>query len=130
MKFIPYTLLVMLVYFLSKTIKGRKIKKLNFEDLADERLNRYISKLKSEDENISYKFFEYKRIPFNKIIWHLRSLKEIREAIKNDCTKISGEGVSHYAKARFSVYRDPIKKYIYFYIGDNNYKFNDIRKKS
>ena len=130
MKFIPYTLLVMLVYFLSKTIKGRKIKKLNFEDLADERLNRYISKLKSEDENISYKFFEYKRIPFNKIIWHLRSLKEIREAIKTDCTKISGEGVSHYGKARFSVYRDPIKKYIYFYIGDNNYKFNDIRKKS
>ena len=129
MKFLPYTLLVMLVYFLSKTIKGRKIKKLNFEDLADERLNRYISKLKREDENISYKFFEYKRIPFNKIIWHMRSLKEIREAIRTDCTKISGEGVSHYAKARFSVYRDPIKKYIYFYIGDNNYKFNDIRKK-
>lgn len=129
MKFIPYTLLVMLVYFLSKTIKGRKIKKLNFEDLADERLSRYISKLKTEGGNINYKFFEYKRIPFNKIIWHMRSLKEIREAIKADCTKISGEGVSHYAKARFSVYRDPIKKYIYFYIGDNNYKFNEIRKK-
>ena len=129
MKLIPYTLLFMFVYFLSKTIKGRRIKKQNFEKLADERLNRYISKLKSEDENISYKFFEYKRIPFNKIIWHMRSLQEIREAIKTDCTKISGEGVSHYGKARFSVYRDPIKKYIYFYIGDNNYKFNDIRKK-
>jgi hypothetical protein len=130
MKFIPYTLLIIFVYFLSKTIRGRKIAKLNFENLAAERLNRYISKLESENEHISYKYFEYKRIPFNKIIWHMRSLEEIKEAIKIDCTKASSEGVSHYAKARFTVNRDPIKNYIYFYIGDNNYKFNDIRKKS
>lgn len=129
MKFLPYTLLVMLVCFLSKTITGGK-KTINFEGLASERLDRYISQLKPEDKDISYKFFEYKTIPFNKIIWHLRSLEEIRDAIKTDCTKISGEGVSHYAKARFSVYRDPIKKYICFYIGDNNYKFHDLKKKS
>lgn len=59
MKFLPYTLLVMLVCFLSKTITGGK-KTINFEGLASERLDRYISQLKSENKDISYKFSNLK----------------------------------------------------------------------
>lgn len=128
-KIVSYSLLTALVYFLVKVIKGRKRAKLKFESLAIERLNRYLSKVESESGGIKYKYFEYKRIPLNKIVWHFRDLEDIKSAIKLDCTKIGGQGVSHYAKARFSVYRDSNKRHIYFYIGSNSYKFKELKSK-
>ena len=130
MKILSYTVLSALLYSLIKVIKGRKRAKLKFENLAIERLNRYLSKIYAENEEGRYSYFEYKRIPFNNTVWHIRKLEDIKNAIKLDCTKIGGEGVSHYAKARFSVYRDSNKRHIYFYIGSNSYKFKDLKNKS